>query len=256
MLQPVQPAAARPLPAATTELLRPSTVEIDFSQTPTRTGSGTARRSSRSGERGQLAGGPDRSGTGQDPAGGHPPALREGLHDPERSDQRRGAVEKATVQVKATDTARRLFKVYEFPKTAEGAGLQVRGGSAGPGQDPEGGHLQAGQAEAKFQSAHGKYNIERIELEELKDQLAKTRIHATKTGPGDLRRRRGSLLGGRSRSGRGPRCAAADHHHHPRPVPDGGRGEGARVLHQEGEGGDDRDDPGGVLSRPPHPGPG
>ncbi len=183
MLQPVQPAAARPLPAATTELLRPSTVEIDFSQyaDQDRLGDGQAQQQIRENEDNWLVAQTD-LGLAKTQLEGTRRLYEKGFMTQNDLTNDVVRVEKATVQVKATDTARRLFKVYEFPKTAEELVSKYEEALLALDKTQKEAISKLAQAEAKFQSAHGKYNIERIELEELKDQLAKTRIHATKTG--------------------------------------------------------------------------
>ena len=171
------------IPMATTELLRPSTVDIDFSEyaDQDRLGDGEAQQKIRANEDQFLVARTD-LGLAETQLEGTRRLHEKGFVTQNEFKNDEVRVEKARVQVQATDTARRLFKVYEFPKAAEELVSKYEEALLALDKIQKEAISKLAQAEAKFSSALGKYNIEKTELEELNDQLSKTRIVATKPG--------------------------------------------------------------------------
>ena len=91
-------------------------------------------------------------------------------------------VEKARVKVEAADTARKLFQIYEFPKTAEELVSKYEEGLLSLDKTQKEAISKLAQSEAKFKSAQGRYSIEQNELKELQDQVSKTKIFADTSG--------------------------------------------------------------------------
>ena len=91
-------------------------------------------------------------------------------------------VEKARVKVEAADTARKLFQIYEFPKTAEELVSKYEEALLSLDKTQKEAISKLAQSEAKFKSAQGRYSIEQNELKELQDQVSKTKIYADTAG--------------------------------------------------------------------------
>lgn len=178
--------AAEPEPAeakASEELLRPTTVVINYSEYADEEllGDGEAQQKIRQAEDEWLVAKTD-LGLAEADLVGTQRLFEKGFVTKKELENDAVRVEKAKVQVKATDTARKLFQIYEFPKTAEELVSKYEEALLNLDKTQKEAISKLAQAEAKFKSAQGRYRIEQNDLKELQEQLAKTKIYARKPG--------------------------------------------------------------------------
>ncbi len=180
--------APEPPPAtgdATTSkrLLRPTTVVIDYSDYADEQllGDGEAQQKIRQAEDEWLVAKTD-LGLAQSDLAGTQRLAERGFVTQKELENAQVRVKKAEVKVKATDTARKLFQIYEFPKTAEELVSKYEEALLSLDKTQKEAISKLAQAEANFKSAQGRYRIEQNDLKELQDQLTKTKICAQKTG--------------------------------------------------------------------------
>ena len=167
----------------TEELLRPTTVIVDYSEyaDSEKLGDGEAQQKIREMEDKWLVAKTDLR-LAQTQLDGTRRLFEKGFVTQNQLENDEVRVEKVQVEVKSTDTARRLFKVYEFPKTAEELVSNYEEAILALDKTQKEAISKLTKAETGFRSALGRFNIEKNELEELRDQLSKTRIYAQKTG--------------------------------------------------------------------------
>jgi hypothetical protein len=91
-------------------------------------------------------------------------------------------LENSRLKVQTAETARSLFRKYEFPKTAEESLSKFAEALRELGRARKGAVSKLAQAEAKVKSAEGRYNLEAKQRQDLADQLEKCLIRAKKTG--------------------------------------------------------------------------
>ena len=165
------------------ELLRPTTVVIDYSEYADEEllGDGEAQQKIRQAEDEWLVAKTD-LGLAEADLVGTQRLFEKGFVTKKELENDEVRVEKAKVQVKATDTARKLFQIYEFPKTAEELVSKYEESLLNLDKTQKEAISKLAQAEAKFKSAQGRYRIEQSDLKELQEQLAKTKIYARKPG--------------------------------------------------------------------------
>ena len=165
------------------ELLRPTTVVIDYSEYADEEllGDGEAQQKIRRAEDEWLVAKTD-LGLAEADLVGTQRLFEKGFVTKKELENDQVRVEKAKVQVKATDTARKLFQIYEFPKTAEELVSKYEEALLNLDKTQKEAISKLAQAEAKFKSAQGRYRIEQSDLKELQEQLAKTKIYARKPG--------------------------------------------------------------------------
>ena len=165
------------------ELLRPTTVVIDYSEYADEEllGDGEAQQKIRQAEDEWLVAKTD-LGLAEADLVGTQRLFEKGFVTKKELENDAVRVEKAKVQVKATDTARKLFQTYEFPKTAEELVSKYEEALLNLDKTQKEAISKLAQAEAKFKSAQGRYRIEQSDLKELQEQLAKTKIYARKPG--------------------------------------------------------------------------
>lgn len=165
------------------ELLRPTTVVIDYSEYADEEllGDGEAQQKIRKAEDEWLVAKTD-LGLAEADLVGTQRLFEKGFVTKKELENDEVRVEKAKVQVKATDTARKLFQIYEFPKTAEELVSKYEESLLNLDKTQKEAISKLAQAEAKFKSAQGRYRIEQSDLKELQEQLAKTKIYARKPG--------------------------------------------------------------------------
>ena len=165
------------------ELLRPTTVVIDYSEYADEEllGDGEAQQKIRQAEDEWLVAKTD-LGLAETDLEGTDRLFSKGFVTQRQLDNDKVRVEKARVKVAASDTARNLFRKYEFPKTAEELVSKYEEALLSLDKTQKEAISKLAQAEAKFRSAQGRYSIEENELKELQDQLSKTKIVAKKTG--------------------------------------------------------------------------
>lgn len=175
---------AEPAEAETSEeLLRPTTVVIDYSEYADEEllGDGEAQQKIRRAEDEWLVAKTD-LGLAEADLVGTQRLFEKGFVTKKELENDKVRVEKAIVQVKATDTARKLFQIYEFPKTAEELVSKYEEALLNLDKTQKEAISKLAQTEAKFKSAQGRYRIEQSDLKELQEQLAKTKIYALKPG--------------------------------------------------------------------------
>lgn len=165
------------------ELLRPTTVVIDYSEYADEEllGDGEAQQKIRQAEDEWLVAKTD-LGLAEADLVGTQRLFEKGFVTKKELENDKVRVEKANVQVKATDTARKLFQIYEFPKTAEELVSKYEEALLNLDKTQKEAISKLAQTEAKFKSAQGRYRIEQSDLKELQEQLAKTKIYARKPG--------------------------------------------------------------------------
>ncbi len=165
------------------ELLRPTTVVIDYSEYADEEllGDGEAQQKIRKAEDEWLVAKTD-LGLAEADLVGTQRLFEKGFVTKKELENDEVRVEKAKVQVKATDTARKLFQIYEFPKTAEELVSKYEEALLNLDKTQKEAISKLAQTEAKFKSAQGRYRIEQSDLKELQEQLAKTKIYARKPG--------------------------------------------------------------------------
>lgn len=165
------------------KLLRPTTVVIDYSEYADEEllGDGEAQQKIRQAEDEWLVAKTD-LGLAEADLVGTQRLFEKGFVTKKELENDQVRVEKAKVQVKATDTARKLFQIYEFPKTAEELVSKYEESLLNLDKTQKEAISKLAQAEAKFKSAQGRYRIEQSDLKELQEQLAKTKIYARKPG--------------------------------------------------------------------------
>ncbi len=170
-------------PADDGSLMRPTTVVIDYSEYADKDvlGDGEAQQKIRQAEDEWLVAKTD-LGLAETKLAGTKRLFGKGFVTQNQLDNDSVSVEKARVRVEAADTARKLFQIYEFPKTAEELVSKYEEALLGLDKTQKEAISKLAQAEAKFKSAQGRYSIEQNELSELEDQLSKTKIYAEKTG--------------------------------------------------------------------------
>ena len=175
---------AEPAEVETSEgLLRPTTVVIDYSEYADEEllGDGEAQQKIRRAEDEWLVAKTD-LGLAEADLVGTQRLFEKGFVTKKELENDKVRVEKAIVQVKATDTARKLFQIYEFPKTAEELVSKYEEALLNLDKTQKEAISKLAQTEAKFKSAQGRYRIEQSDLKELQEQLAKTKIYARKPG--------------------------------------------------------------------------
>jgi HlyD family secretion protein len=91
-------------------------------------------------------------------------------------------VENSRLKVQTAETARSLFRKYEFPKTAEEFLSKYAEAMRELGRARKGAVSKLAQAEAKVKSAEGRFNLETRQRKELSEQVDKCTIRAKKTG--------------------------------------------------------------------------
>lgn len=165
------------------ELLRPTTIVIDYSRYADEEllGDGEAQQKIRQAEDEWLVAKTD-LGLAETDLEGTERLFGKGFVTQRQLDNDKVRVEKARVKVAASDTARNLFRKYEFPKTAEELVSKYEEALLSLDKTQKEAISKLAQAEAKFRSAQGRYSIEENDLKELQDQLSKTKIFAEKTG--------------------------------------------------------------------------
>lgn len=165
------------------ELLRPTTVVINYSEYADEEllGDGEAQQKIRQAEDEWLVAKTD-LGLAEADLVGTQRLFEKGFVTKKELENDKVRVEKANVQVKATDTARKLFQIYEFPKTAEELVSKYEEALLNLDKTQKEAISKLAQVEAKFKSAQGRYRIEQSDLKELQEQLAKTKIYARKPG--------------------------------------------------------------------------
>ena len=91
-------------------------------------------------------------------------------------------VENLRLKVQTAETARSLFRKYEFPKTTEENLSKYAEAVRELGRARKGAVSKLAQAEAKVKGSEGRYNLEAKQRQELTDQLDKCLIRAKKPG--------------------------------------------------------------------------
>jgi len=91
-------------------------------------------------------------------------------------------VENSRLKVQTAETARSLFRKYEFPKTAEESLSKFAEGTRELGRARKGAVSKLTQAEAKVKSSDGRYNLEQRQRKELSEQVERCLIRARRTG--------------------------------------------------------------------------
>ena len=91
-------------------------------------------------------------------------------------------VDKTQVQVDSTRTARDLFMKYEFPKQAEELVSKYEEALLELDKTQKEAISKLAQAQAKLKSAESRYNIQKNQLTDLRDQVEKCTIKAEKLG--------------------------------------------------------------------------
>ncbi len=169
--------------AKTAGLMRPTTIAIDYSKYADKEllGDGEAQQKIRQAEDEWLVAKTDLGLAGTDLEATER-LFGKGFVTQRQFDLDKVSVEKARVKVQAADTARKLFQIYEFPKTAEELVSKYEEALLSLDKVQKEAISKLAQAEAKFKSAQGRYSIEQNELKELEDQLAKTKIYADTAG--------------------------------------------------------------------------
>jgi HlyD family secretion protein len=91
-------------------------------------------------------------------------------------------VENSRLKVQTAETARSLFRNYEFPKTGEEFLSKYAEAMRELGRARKGAVSKLAQAEAKVKSAEGRYHLEMRQRKDLNDQVEKCMIRAKKPG--------------------------------------------------------------------------
>lgn len=91
-------------------------------------------------------------------------------------------LENGRLKVQTAETARSLFRKYEFPKTAEETLSKYAEAMRELGRARKGAVSKLAQADAKVKGADGRYNIEAKQRQDLNEQMNKCVIRAKKTG--------------------------------------------------------------------------
>jgi len=91
-------------------------------------------------------------------------------------------VDNSVLKVQTAETARTLFRKYEFPKTAEETLSKFSEAIRELGRARKGAVSKLAQAEAKVKGAEGRFNLETRQRKDLSDQLDRCQIRAKKVG--------------------------------------------------------------------------
>ena len=91
-------------------------------------------------------------------------------------------MENSRLKVQTAETARALFRKYEFPKTAEETLSKYAEATRELGRARKGAVSKLAQAEAKVKGAEGRYNLETKQRQDIIEQVEKCTIRAQKTG--------------------------------------------------------------------------
>ena len=91
-------------------------------------------------------------------------------------------LENSRLKVQTAETARSLFRKYDFPKTTEETLSKYAEATRELGRARKGAVSKLAQAEAKVKGAQGRYNLEAKQRQEVLDQVEKCTIRAQKTG--------------------------------------------------------------------------
>lgn len=91
-------------------------------------------------------------------------------------------VENSRLKVQTAETARSLFRKYEFPKTAEEFLSKYAEATRELGRARKSAVSKLAQAEAKLKSSEGRYNLEVRHRKDLSDQVERCLIRAKRTG--------------------------------------------------------------------------
>jgi multidrug resistance efflux pump len=91
-------------------------------------------------------------------------------------------VDNSRLKVQTAETARSLFRKYEFPKTAEETLSKFSEAMRELGRARKGAVSKLAQAEAKVKGAEGRFNLETRQRKDLSDQVEKCAIRAKKVG--------------------------------------------------------------------------
>jgi multidrug resistance efflux pump len=91
-------------------------------------------------------------------------------------------VDNGRLKVQTAETARSLFRKYEFPKTAEETLSKYSEAMRELSRARKGAVSKLAQAEAKVKSSEGRFNLETRQRKDLSDQVEKCLIRAKKVG--------------------------------------------------------------------------